>query len=81
MGQIQRTHFTALYNFPLYTCFILCIIVYVTKKKKMIFFFFFFFITDYGKMLKYQEKYRLISNYNVQELCHSDLTIRETEIK
>ncbi len=33
---------------------------YVCKKKKKIQnrFFFFFYITDYGKMLKYREKYR-----------------------
>ncbi len=44
---------------------ILCIVMYVTKKKKMqkknskpIFIFFTKSITDYGKMLKYQEKYR-----------------------
>ncbi len=35
---------------------ILCIIVYVTKKIKN--FFFFLPISDYGKMLKYREKYR-----------------------
>ncbi len=34
---------------------ILCIIMYVIKK---IYIFFFFYKTDYGKMLKYQEKYR-----------------------
>ncbi len=43
---------------------ILCIIVYVTKKKV----FCFVFpkpISDYGKMLKYREKYRSISNIKV----------------
>ncbi len=34
---------------------ILCIIMYVKKKSKPIFF---FYKTDYGKMLKYREKYR-----------------------
>ncbi len=34
---------------------ILCIIMYVKKIKTDIFF---FYITDYGKMLKYREKYR-----------------------
>ncbi len=37
---------------------ILCIIMYVTKKKKKTIFFFTKPITDYGKMLKYREKYR-----------------------
>ncbi len=40
---------------------ILCIIMYVKKKKKKIQNRYFFFtkpITDYGKMLKYREKYR-----------------------
>ncbi len=41
---------------------ILCIIMYVTKKKKKKkkkrYFFFTKPITDYGKMLKYREKYR-----------------------
>ncbi len=40
---------------------ILCIIMYVKKTKinsKPIFFFFTKPITDYGKMLKYREKYR-----------------------
>ncbi len=41
---------------------ILCIIMFVKKKKKNnskpIFFFFTKPITDYGKMLKYREKYR-----------------------
>ncbi len=40
---------------------ILCIIMYVTKKinkKKHEIFFFTKPITDYGKMLKYREKYR-----------------------
>ncbi len=35
---------------------ILCIIMYVKKKKTL--FFFFFYKTDYGKMIKYREKYR-----------------------
>ncbi len=34
---------------------ILCIIMYVKKNKKIRFF---FYKTDYGKMLKYREKYR-----------------------
>ncbi len=34
---------------------ILCIIMYVKKNSKPIFF---FYKTDYGKMLKYREKYR-----------------------
>ncbi len=48
MGQIQRTHFTADYT------------LYVKKNNnsKPIFFFFTKPITDYGKMLKYREKYR-----------------------
>ncbi len=52
MGQIQRTHFTAGYTLYNYVC----------HKIGFEFFFFFFFftkpITDYGKMLKYREKYR-----------------------
>ncbi len=45
MGQIQRTHFTA--GYTLYNC--------VCKKKKNDFS---KPISDYGKMLKYREKYR-----------------------
>ncbi len=40
---------------------ILCIIVYVTKTTTKTFLYFFFLtkpISDYGKMLKYREKYR-----------------------
>ncbi len=37
---------------------ILCIIMYVTKKIKYSKPIFFFYKTDYGKMLKYREKYR-----------------------
>ncbi len=37
---------------------ILCIIMYVKKNSKPIFF---FYKTDYGKILKYREKYRSIS--------------------
>ncbi len=37
---------------------ILCIIMYVKKNKKKNIFFFTKPITDYGKMLKYREKYR-----------------------
>ncbi len=37
---------------------ILCIIMYVKKKKKHLKPIFFFYKTDYGKMLKYREKYR-----------------------
>ncbi len=48
MGQMQRTKFH---------CWLYCIIMYVKKKKKIktdIC----FYKTDYGKMLKYREKYR-----------------------
>ncbi len=51
MGQMQRTNFTAGYTLYNYVC----------KKKKNLNRYFFFFtkpITDYGKMLKYREKYR-----------------------
>ncbi len=37
---------------------ILCIIMYVKNKYKYRYFFFTKPITDYGKMLKYREKYR-----------------------
>ncbi len=52
---MQRTHFTAGYT-------LLCIIVYVTNKNKnknyIGYRFFSKPISDYGKMLKYLEKYR-----------------------
>ncbi len=44
---------------------ILCIIMYVTNKIKNKNRYFFFYKTDYGKMLKYREKYWSISNTNV----------------
>ncbi len=40
---------------------ILCIIMYVKQKKSKPIYF--FYKTDYGKMLKYREKYRSISSY------------------
>ncbi len=46
MGQIQRTHFTA--GYTLYNC--VCDKLIKKKITKP--------ISDYGKMLKYQEKYR-----------------------
>ncbi len=49
---------------------ILCIIMYVKKKKKKRYFFFTKPITDYGKMLKYREKYRSISIQHISlTLC------------
>ncbi len=52
MGQIQRTHFIAGYTLYNYVC------EKNKNKIKTVFFFFFFYKTDYGKMLKYREKYR-----------------------
>ncbi len=53
MGQIQRTHFTAGYTLYNYVC--------EKKKKKKRISFFTKPIYDYGKMLKYREKYWSIS--------------------
>ncbi len=49
-AEMQRTHFTA--GYTLYNC------VY-EKKKKIAYLFFSKPISDYGKMLKYREKYWL----------------------